>query len=57
MVGALDALTLAGSVSTITTTISSIISLISGNEILMVFMCAPVVSIAIGFVKKLVGRM
>lgn len=46
----------ASSVQTILTTVTTVLTTITGNEIFMVFMSAGVLGIAIGTVKKLVGR-
>ena len=36
--------------------VSSLMTTIQGNEILMAFMCAGLIGIAVGVIKKLVGR-
>ena len=36
--------------------VSSLLTTIQGNSILMAFMCAGLIGIAVGIIKKLVGR-
>ena len=36
--------------------VTSLMKTIQGNEILMAFMCAGLIGIAVGVIKKLVGR-
>ena len=36
--------------------VSSLMTTIQGNEVLMAFMCAGLIGIAIAVIKKLVGR-
>lgn len=43
-------------VSTIFTNAGTVLSTIAGNPLLMVFACSGVVGIAIGVVRKLIGR-
>lgn len=43
-------------ITTITTLVGNVLTLIEGNGVLMVCLCASLFSMAIGFVRRLVGR-
>lgn len=48
--------TMSTAVTSLMSVVSTVMTTITGNEILMVFFCAGVVGIAIGVVKKLRTR-
>lgn len=50
------AITMTTAISNLTTTMSSVITLVEGNSVMMTFFCAGIFSLAVGMVKKLVGR-
>ena len=43
-------------VSSVMGIVSSLMTTIQGNDVLMAFMCAGLIGIAVGVIKKLVGR-
>lgn len=43
-------------VASVMSIVTSLMTTIQGNEILMAFMCAGLIGIAVGVIKKLVGR-
>lgn len=43
-------------ITTLTGLIGDVITLVTGNQYLMIFFVAGIFSMAIGFVKKLMGR-
>ena len=47
---------MADAVKSVMGIVSSLMTTIHGNEILMAFMCAGLIGIAVGVIKKLVGR-
>lgn len=51
-----DVFIMTDAVSSVMGIVSSLMTTIQGNEILMAFMCAGLIGIAVGVIKKLVGR-
>ena len=43
-------------VASVMSIVNSLMTTIQGNAILMAFMCAGLIGIAVGVIKKLVGR-
>ena len=56
LASATTAPTITSAVSSIMGVVSTMMTTITSNAILMAFMCAGLIGIAVGVIKKLVGR-
>lgn len=48
--------TVAGAVSDVMSIVSSVVTVVEGNSLFFMFACAGLIGIAVGVVRKLIGR-